>query len=411
MSALDAPALARLWDAAADRLQRNGLRAAGVITLDGLAREERHALSGLIGRHLVGDRARVDMAALDERLRSTGSAPGLVAAVEARRGPLVDYKGERAAAVERRSALWAAARQELTTKGLVGQPWVEAWLESIRTVVGRVPAIRAEAVLRRAVGGMARLPWSAGPRIGRTEFASAIAGSSHALDDGSVLGALILRAIAAVLDVPAPSSAVERRSLWEQAGVQSDEVSTTVLTLGLRPAGPSAVAMAIAARSDAECESHLTLRDLRRLDRLVSRGTGVWVCENPRVLEAAMDAGTRAVMVCTAGNPVVAVTMLLDQLSADGARLRYRGDFDWPGVAIANRVVGRYGAEPWRMRTSDYEAALATAGAGIVELPTLTGTPVGASWDATLAPAMTRAGRAVHEELIIEHLVADLLEP
>ncbi|MGH7919116.1 MAG: TIGR02679 domain-containing protein, partial [Candidatus Dormibacteraceae bacterium] len=191
MSALDAPALARLWDAAAERLQRNGLRAAGIITLDGLAREERHALSGLIGRHLVGDRARVDMAALDERLRSTGSALGLVAAVEARRGPLVDRKGERAAAVERRSALWAAAREELATQGLIGQPWVEAWLESIRTVIGRVPPLRAETVLRTAVRGVARLPWSAGPRIGRTEFASALGGSSHALDDGSVLGALV----------------------------------------------------------------------------------------------------------------------------------------------------------------------------------------------------------------------------
>ncbi|MGH9055176.1 MAG: TIGR02679 family protein, partial [Acidimicrobiales bacterium] len=246
------------------------------------------------------------------------------------------------------------------------------------------------------------------PRIGRTEFASALGGSSHALDDGSVLGALVLRAISAALDAPAPSSAGERRWLWEQAGVQSDEVSTTVLTLGLRPTGPSVVARAIGARSDAECESHLTLRDLRRLGRLVPGGTTVWVCENPRVLEAAMDAGTRAVMVCTAGNPVVAVTMLLDQLSADGAWLRYRGDFDWPGVAIANRVIGRYGADPWRMLTADYEAALAAAGAGIVELPGLTGAPVGASWDPLLTAAMTRAGWAVHEELIIEHLVADL---
>ena len=301
------------------------------------------------------------MSLLDERLRATGSARGLVAAVEARRGPLLDRKGEKALAVQRRRAVWAAAREELITQGLGGELWVEAWLEAVRPVVGRVAPTRAEAVIRTAARGLARLPWSSGQRIGRTELASTLGGSSHALDDGSVLG-LILRGIAVVLEVAPSTTAVERRRLWEEAGVQPDEVSTTVLTLGLRPSGDTAVARAVMARSDAGCETHLNLRDLRRLDRLLSAGTAVWVCENPRILEAAMDAGTAEVMVCTAGNPVVAVTMLLDRLAADGARLCYRGDFDWAGLAIANRVIGTYGATPWRMRTADYQAALVVAG-------------------------------------------------
>lgn len=410
MSALDAPGLTRLWDAVAERLQRNGMRPAGTITLDGLRRDERRALSGLIGRPVAGDRVRVDMSALDERLVAAGSASGLVAAVQARRGPLVDRKGQRAAASERRGALWAAAREELASQGLTGEVWVEEWLGSVRSVVGRVPAVRAETVMRTAVRGLARLPWSHGPRIGRTELASGLGGSSHALDDGTVLAALVLRAIALALGLPLPGSAGERRSLWERAGVQSDEVSTTVLTLGLRPDGGLAVARAVRERSEAGCECHLTLRDLRRLDRLVAPGTTVWACENPRVLEAAMDAGTREVMVCTAGNPVVAASMLLDRLAGDGARLRYRGDFDWPGLAIANRVIGACGAEPWRMRAADYEAALAAAGAGLVELPELAGAAVDAAWDEDLAPAMARAGYAVHEELIIEDLLGDLLQ-
>ncbi len=219
----------------------------------------------------------------------------------------------------------------------------------------------------------------------------------------------ILRGIAVVLDVAPSTNAVERRRLWEEAGVQPDEVSTTVLTLGLRPSGGTAVARAVLARSDAGCETHLTLRDLRRLDRLLSAGTAVWVCENPRILEAAMDAGTPEVMVCTAGNPVVAVTMLLDRLAADGARLCYRGDFDWAGLAIANRIIGTYGATPWRMRTVDYQAALVAAGARMVELPALAGAAVEAVWDADLAPAMDRSGWAVHEELILEDSVADLI--
>ena len=65
-----------------------------------------------------------------------------------------------------------------------------------------------------------------------------------------------------------------------------------------------------------------------------------------------MDAHSQrpgAVMVCTAGNPTLVVTSLLARLVEDGADLRYRGDFDWPGVAIANRVVTDFGAVPWRM--------------------------------------------------------------
>ena len=149
---------------------------------------------------------------------------------------------------------------------------------------------------------------------------------------------------------------------------------------------------------------------MRRLDRLVVDGTPVWVCENPRILEAAMDAGSRAAVVCTAGNPMVVVTALLERLAADGARLWYRGDFDWAGVAIANRVIAACGAQPWRMRTADYEVALVAAGAGMVELPQLTGPAVTASWDEALTPAMARRGKAIHEELIIEDLVADVLQ-
>jgi uncharacterized protein (TIGR02679 family) len=265
-------------------------------------------------------------------------------------------------------------------------------------------------VARSAVRALARLPWSLGDPIGRTELASSIGGSSHALDDGTVLSALILRGIASALDATPPSTAIERRLMWERAGIRSDEVSTTVLTYGLRPTGRSAVAASVRRRSDGGCESHLTLRDLRRIDRLVVPGTVVWVCENPRILEAAMDAGSQATIVCTAGNPVVTVSLSLERMSAEGAVVRYRGDFDWSGVAIANRVINACGAEPWRMSTEDYQAALGVAGAAMVELPRLSGAVVNAVWDPELAPAMTCSGWAIHEELILETLVLDLLQ-
>lgn len=407
MARLDDPALDRLWDALADRLQRNGLAARGVVTLSGLDRSERFALAGLVGRPLISDTVRVDLATLDARLRSTGVAAGLVPAVVACRGPLADRRGERAAAADRRRAVREAARKELASTGLEGSPWVEPWLDGVRPIVARVPPQRGVILLPLAVRCLARLPW-AGPRRGRAELASSVAGNSHALDDGTVLGALVLRAIALMLDAVPPATPVERRALWERVGVLSDEVSTTVLTLGLRPDGADPVATGVRARSGAGCEAHLTLRDLRRLDHSTPGGTVVWVCENPRVLEAAMEAGTAEAMVCTAGNPTTVVQTLLERLAEDGARLRYRGDFDWPGVAIANRIIGGYSAEPWRMRSGDYEAALGTAASALVELPELQGQPVQAVWDAELTGAMQRAARIVHEEAMLELLVADL---
>ena len=382
------------------------------MTLSGLTRGERFALAGLIGRPVEGERARLDLAVLDARIRATGSAPGLVAATTARRGPLVDLPGRRADVAARRTAFWTSVREELAKCGMATEPWVEAWIESARPVVARVSAIRASEAMATAVRCLTWLPWGA-ERRGRTELAASVAGNSHALDDGTLVSTLVLRAIAARVGSDSPTSAADRRRLWHEAGVLGDEVSTTVLTLGLIPPGPSPIAEGVRLRSNAGCETHLTLRDLPRLDRWVSAGTAVWVCENPRVLEAVMDAhseGTRAVMVCTAGNPTFVVTSLLARLVEDGAALHYRGDFDWPGVAIANRVVTEFGAVPWRMGHADYEAALDGAGMGLADLPALEGRPVEAAWDAELTLSMERAGKSMHEEALLDLLVADLTE-
>jgi len=45
--------LERLWEAARARLERNGIIAAGVVVIDDLSDEERHALSGVLGRPIT----------------------------------------------------------------------------------------------------------------------------------------------------------------------------------------------------------------------------------------------------------------------------------------------------------------------------------------------------------------------
>lgn len=207
-----------------------------------------------------------------------------------------------------------------------------------------------------------------------------------------------------MVQVHYPTSTAERRSLWRAVGVLTDEVSTTVLTAGLRTSGESW----LDDRTAAGWESHLTIRDLRRLELSTGRGDQVYVCENPRVLEAALDAGSRRPLVCTQGQPVLAVTALLSWLAGAGSQLYYHGDFDWPGVTIANLMVERYQCQPWRFGAVDYLAALSGLAPLVGELPVLHGPPVTASWDEHLTVEMATAARAVHEELVLNDLLGDL---
>jgi uncharacterized protein (TIGR02679 family) len=135
----------------------------------------------------------------------------------------------------------------------------------------------------------------------------------------------------------------------------------------------------------------------------------VHVCENPRVLEAAVDARSRGALICTQGQPAVVVTALLRHLLQTGHELRYHGDFDWSGITIANLLVDRYGCRPWRFCSADYLDALSTLAPAVAELPALDGSPVGACWDDRLTAEMARAGRALHEELVLDHLLGDLV--
>ncbi|MFN2607162.1 MAG: TIGR02679 family protein [Acidimicrobiales bacterium] len=406
-TALDRPGLGRLWDVVAERLQRNGLRPSGALRLDGLDREERHALAGLLGRPVANDRATVDLADLDRRLRERGVPAGLVGVAEQLRGPLVDRPGVRRARADAAARVWAAGRRALGETGQAGAQWAEAWFDDLRRAgtLGRVAPERAERLLGTAVRCVAMVPHLSGdPPCGRGELASLATGDAHGLDDGSLLGAVVLRALAALVATPYPSSAAGRRALWRAVGVLTDEVSTTVLTAGLRAtAGPW-----LEARTHAGWESHLTIRDLRRMDVRAPDDGVVYVCENPRVLEAAIDAGSRRALVCTQGQPAVVVTALVRLLAQSGCELRYHGDFDWPGITIANLMVGSHHCRPWRFGSADYLDALSGLAPVVADLPVLSGPQVQSCWDAQLTTEMARAGRAVHEELVLDDLIADL---
>lgn len=185
-----------------------------------------------------------------------------------------------------------------------------------------------------------------------------------------------------------------------------DEVSSTVLAYGLRPRGDGWRERALRERATHHAETQLTLRDLRALRLTLPPGTLVRICENPRVVEAAADSACSQPLVCTSGSAATVVLTLLDAMAATGCHFAYHGDFDWPGLALANRIIRRYDARPWRLHTDDYER-LAARAEGVPRLP-LAGRPVTADWDPDLAPAMAALGIALHEEATLDLLVRDL---
>ncbi|WP_217137119.1 TIGR02679 family protein [Streptomyces sp. AC558_RSS880] len=412
---LTRPGLTRLWTAARARLERQGLQPTGTMRLQRLDATEREALSLLLARPVTGPTATVSLPDLDARLRASAAGRGLAATLEELGPPLTDRRAIRDAAATERARVWSTARTELESTSLSSHPWTEQWLEDLRRggTLTRQDPHTATTVVTQAIRTLATLfpdgeAHPAPASWGRGELATRATGSAHGLDDGTLLSRLVLRGIALAHDTEFPTDAPTRRALWRTASVTPDEVSSTVLTHGLRPTGGTWQEAALRERADHHRETHLTLRELRTLPLRLPPGTRVHVCENPRVVEAAADTARTAPLVCTSGSATTVVLTLLDTLAASGCTFAYHGDFDWPGITLANRITQRYAAEPWRMRAPDYEyLATRTQLHGTPHLP-LTGPPVEATWDPELAPAMEALGIALHEEAALDLLLEDL---
>jgi uncharacterized protein (TIGR02679 family) len=414
---LTGPGLQRLWEAVRTRLERNGLQPTGTIRLQKLDLREREALSLLLAKPLIGATVTVRLEQLDTRLRAGAPARGLAATLEQMGPPLTDRRAARDEEAARRTKLWSTADATLASTSLAGRPWTGPWLEEIRRsgTLTREPAGLALITITQAIRTLAALfpdggsTGPAGPVAwGRGELATRTTGSAHGLDDGTVIARLVLRGIALAHGAGFPTDAPGRRALWRRASVTPDEVSSTVLTYGLRPTGSTWHEGALRERADRRLETHVTLRELRTLSLELAARTRIHLCENPRVVEAAADAGCTAPLICTSGSATTVVLTLLDSLSAAGCVFDYHGDFDWPGITLANRIMARYGAEPWRMTSEDYEyLATRTQLHGTPPLP-LAGRPVEALWDVELARTMTAVGVALHEEAALDLLLEDL---
>jgi len=259
-------------------------------------------------------------------------------------------------------------------------------------------------VLREVASVLERLPVADEP-VG--VFAARVCANAHALDEDRPTAVLVFGAIVASTNAPVGAGASWRRDVWAGVGLLRDELSSTVLTLGLPGDTASATGRALAILGEAGQPVVLTLRQVvREPPKALPAGACVYVCENPVVVAAAAE-GVGAhcpPLVCVQGQSGAGALSLLAALTAEGASLRVHGDFDWGGLRIVSGLAARFPWQPWRYRVDDYRAAVA-ARPGVA----LTGTPSVAAWDVELAPEMAAFGVRVEEESVVDDLVADLL--
>jgi uncharacterized protein (TIGR02679 family) len=382
----------------------------GTIVRRAATATERDAAARLFGRPPRAARGlSVSLGELDALLRRSGAhAGGLAGAVVTLTGP-VTIRAEQAA---RDARAWAHAFRRIEAVA-AERPEIAAWVEHGMStgVVKRLAGAKPEAA-RELLDALASVV-AALPTVGESlsAFAARVTGRAHALDDGSPLGTLALGAARALagLEPPGPheSPAEARREAWAAVGVLCDELSSTVLTLGLPGDGSATGRVLAAARASSE-PVWLSLRQLIRSPpywREVDAGHA-FVVENPSVVALAADElGARCPpIVCTNGQPRAAAMVLLRSLAGAGFRLRHHADFDWGGLTIGNLVHRRLPIEPWHF---DRDAYLRAVAAHPHAAP-LTGPPTSATWDPGLGAAMREAGRRIEEELVADTLLQEL---
>ncbi|OLF07293.1 TIGR02679 family protein [Actinophytocola xanthii] len=390
------PELAPLWRALWQRYSSG--KAVTRVTLRGLDLSQRSALADLLGLDRTPPtETTVQVATLDEVLRSSVGMEAR-AVVTAIVGPLDNRTLRRESDRLARSELWNwLAEHEI----VIGQPALEAWVAGVRrtgVVDGSVEKTRE--VLARALDVLAELPSDGRPL---PAFAGTVCGDTHALDDGTRLSTLVLRALAAIHDEPPPEDAEQRRACWERAGIACDAMSTSVLVAGLRPVGTDPLSATLRQWAEHAEAAVITLAQIRRHGPLAVSTSCVRVVENPSILAMAIARlGSRCPpLIATSGWPNSACMLLMRQLTEAGVTLGYHGDFDGEGIRIAAHVMSRTGATAWRMSTRDYLTAVHP---GRPDSGAITEAP----WDPELASALRQHRSTVSEEHVAEQLLSDL---
>jgi len=393
---------ARLLAAARRSLERTGGDLTGSVSVRNPGDAERKAIIGITGQYRPEGVAQITvrLADLDRAVREA-TGRGLAELLERLGPPLRDLPAERDRRATARDALVRSGEESFLSQ----EPWYAGWLAEIARdgTLTKLANAGEAARLAQAVRVLEALAGRDTPVLVQT-LAAEVTGNTHALDHGTTLSTLVLRALALRAGVPRPSSTEDRRELWDASNVIVDDLASRVLVLNL-PASGDGLGEWLSGAAALGVPFCATLQQLVAMPVAVSVPVA-HVCENPAVLRrAAGELGAASLpLICAEGRPSTAFHRLASAVTRGGGELRYHGDFDWPGVSIADAVIARHGAVPWRFSAADYLAGV-RADADFVAL---SGAARPTPWDTALAAAMTETGRVVYEESVADTLIADL---
>ncbi len=402
----DGPEFRRLLKQARRLLERTGGDLSGSVSLSHPDDAERKAIIGITGqyRDMRTNRIAVRLADLDRAVRETTGRglPELLAELD---GPLRDRPAERSVLAGARDTATGEAE---TSSLYLSCAWYRDWLAEIGRDGSLTKLINQgeQARLGQAVRVLEYLAGRQGAPVLLPALAADVTGDTKALNHGTLLSTLVLRALAIKTGMGRPGTAGERRDLWEASDVVIDDLASRVLVLNLTAEGAGLAEWLVGAARRG-VPFYVTLHQLMTLP-LTIRGAVVYVCENPAVLrQAAAELGAgSAPLLCTEGQPSTAFHQLAEVVVSGGGQLRYHGDFDWPGLAIASAVMRRHSAKPWRMNADDYLAGIRIHAEHVL----LSGTPQPTPWDPELGKAMIATGRVLFEESVAHDLIGDLSE-
>ena len=400
------PEYRRLLTAARKSLERTGGQLTGRISVIDPDDAERRAIIGITGVHQPAGTKRmtVRLADLDTALdRATGlNLADLLAALGE---PLRNRPAVAASLAAARAALTEAAEGSMLNQT---SPWYRTWLASLIRdgTITRLANVGDRTALDQAVRLLEYLATRPAdtPPIALPALAARITGDTKALNHGATLATLVMRALALREGTDRPASAAERRELWDLCNVVVDDLASRVLVLNVVAAGDGlAEWLTGAARYGTPFQ--VTLQQLNA-HPIRLQPARIFACENPAVLRrACAELGpTCPPLICAEGQPSTAFHKLARIAVMAGGELAYHGDFDWPGVTIAARVIDRHAAQPWRMTANDYVSGVKASDLTV----SLKGDPMPTPWEPALHETMRRTGRAIYEETVADQLLADL---
>ena len=233
----------------------------------------------------------------------------------------------------------------------------------------------------------------------------------HALDGNNLSGKLFLHLLARRKGVAFPTSAEDRVALYYECGILCDSISSCVTQVGAclyvgEEEHPAYRAFRIRNES-----ATLTLTNLSGLTAANGPSGKVYLVENQMVFTQLCDHAERfhSPLICTSGQPTIAVIRLLDMFVAADTELFYSGDFDGKGLSIAAQLLKRYPEKLhlWHITTEDYSQACSD-----VKLSEESRTLLRSCAETRLAPiakAVGDSGYVGYQELLLPKLEADLV--